>query len=117
MSVRIGRVSANSLDVIALQGDLDLESCPEVLKKVGDRALAGRHLKIDLSGVDLFGAAAMALVQTLHDQAVAAGGSCCLVAVPPRIIRVMAIVGFEDIVPVRNGPNESPEPAVDESVA
>lgn len=107
MSVSIRLASDNALDVIALQGDLDLASCPEVLEQLGTRALAGRHLVIDLAGVTMFGAAAMTLVQTLHCDATAAGGSCCLTAVPAQILRIMTLVGFEHIVPIVHDHHEA----------
>lgn len=100
MSVQVRLVSRADVDMIALDGELDMVTCPDVLDRLHARATAGRHLVIDLAGVVFFGAAAMTLMQTLHLAATGAGGSCRLVKVPPHIYRVMTLVGFERVVPV-----------------
>jgi anti-sigma B factor antagonist len=106
MSIQMPLMSnSNTLDLIAVSGALDLLTCPDLLDKLEARARTGRHLVLDLSEVSFFGAAAMTLVEHVHLTATAAGGSCRLVAVPPQILRVLTLVGFDLVVPVSARPH------------
>lgn len=98
--------NTNTLDRIALSGELDLLNCPEVLVKLQARARAGRHLVLDVSEVSFFGAAAMALVEQVQLESIIAGGSVRLVGVPQQIMRVMTLIGFDKVVPVSAGGGE-----------
>lgn len=108
MSIEMPLVNrTNTLDLIALSGELDLLTCPEVREKLQARARMGRDLVLDLSGVSFFGATAMTLVEQLQVEATFAGGSCCLVGVPQQIFRVITLVGFDHVVPVSTRAHEA----------
>ncbi|MFH5229271.1 STAS domain-containing protein [Antrihabitans spumae] len=100
MSLSISTTTTDTVNLIAVEGELDLATVDRMVGELGPWARKGRHLVLDLSRLTFCDGIGLAAFQVLHTHAALAGGSLYLIEVPSDISRLMQRVGFDRLVPV-----------------
>jgi anti-sigma B factor antagonist len=101
-TLRIRRTSETSR-VVEAYGELDIATAPrleETLVTIGNPPV--REVDLDLSAVSLVDAYAMRCIQRAARKLAARGCSLRITAVQPRVRAVLALVGFDRVVPVED---------------
>ncbi|MDX3234210.1 STAS domain-containing protein [Streptomyces sp. ME03-5709C] len=78
---------------IALTGELDLDTCPQVTAVTDAVRLRGRTLRVDLSGVTFIGSTSLNMLLSLHLRAETEGGALELTGLQHQAQRVLALTG------------------------
>ncbi len=87
---------------VVVGGDLDVLTAPELDGVLGGViALDDGSLTVDLSGLDFMGAAGARSLLDAHRDLAEHGRQLDLVDAPPTVARLLAIVGWEDVEPLR----------------
>lgn len=99
--MQITTTTTGSSTVLAVTGAIDASTFPQLTREA-DRALdAGQqHLVLDLSGVDYVSSAALVALQTIVGRASAHGGKAVLCGVTPRVMHVLEITGFQQMLTI-----------------
>jgi anti-anti-sigma factor len=87
------------LQVVALNGELDLASGPGLARQLDPLAQAGRHLILDLGALSFCDCSGLGQILRWQRQAAAAGGVLHLVAPSPRFRRLLALTGSARLLP------------------
>lgn len=88
------------LTVVAVSGDLDINSGPGLEAELAPVADAGRHLVLDLAGLRFCDCSGLSLFLRVKQRARAAGGSLHLAALTPRVLRVIVAARLADVLPI-----------------
>ena len=88
------------LAVVAVGGELDIDSGPGLEAELAPVADAGRHLILDLAGVRFCDCSGLSLFLRVQQRARAAGGSLNLATLTPRVLRVIAAARMTDVLPI-----------------
>ena len=86
--------------VVAVGGELDIDSAPGLERELAPVADAGRHLILDLAGLRFCDCAGLSLFLRVQQRARAAGGSLHLAALTPRVLRVITAARLADVLPI-----------------
>ncbi|WP_033221423.1 STAS domain-containing protein [Streptomyces virginiae] len=87
--------------VIELAGDLDHHSAAQVRGLLSELAVEeGRQLVIDLRGLTFCDSSGITVLIAARNHALAARASIALAAVPERVVRILRIVGLDQVFPV-----------------
>ncbi|MFD7658338.1 STAS domain-containing protein [Actinosynnema sp. NPDC059797] len=99
IDVRVDRTG--DTHVVALSGELDVDSAPPVHAAVDD-ALNARPplLLLDLTEVVFFGSPGLSLLLAAHERAVGAGGAIAVVADRRPVLRPLEITGVTAVLDV-----------------
>jgi len=89
-----------ALAVVAVGGELDIDSAPGLERELAPVADAGRHLILDLAGLRFCDCAGLSLFLRVQQRARAAGGSLHLAALTPRVLRVITAARLADVLPI-----------------
>jgi anti-sigma B factor antagonist len=92
--------SRGPLDIVVIDGELDIATAPDLGERLEPLAGHGRHLILDLTGLRFCDAAGLRLFLRLHKHATAAGGSLHLAAPGRPVSRVITTARLSDVVPV-----------------
>ncbi|WP_033212330.1 STAS domain-containing protein [Kitasatospora phosalacinea] len=88
--------------VLHLVGDLDYEQAPRLRRHLDTLVLrVGHCLLMDLSGLEFCDSSGITALLTAHGQARTAGAAFALAAVPPRTLRLLSIVGLDQVLTIR----------------
>ncbi|MET8412968.1 STAS domain-containing protein [Streptomyces sp. NPDC005195] len=86
--------------VIALTGDLDYHTAPDVTAALPGLDLRpGRQLVLDLGGLTFCDSSGLTVLIAARNHALAAHASIALVAVPDRVSNTFRIVGLDQVFP------------------
>ena len=88
------------LAVVAVSGELDINSGPGLEVELAPVADAGRHLILDLAGLRFCDCSGLSLFLRVQQRARAAGGSLHLAALTPRVLRVITAARLADVLPI-----------------
>jgi anti-anti-sigma factor len=88
------------LAVVAVSGELDINSGPGLEVELAPVADAGRHLILDLVGLRFCDCSGLSLFLRVQQRARAAGGSLHLAALTPRVLRVITAARLADVLPI-----------------
>ena len=89
-----------ALAVVAVSGELDIDSAPGLEADLAPVADAGRPLILDLAGLRFCDCAGLSLFLRVRQRARAAGGSLHLAALTPRVLRVITVARLADVLPI-----------------
>ncbi|GAB2622598.1 hypothetical protein GCM10027168_63200 [Streptomyces capparidis] len=93
--------SGGSVAVVAVAGDVDLHTSPDLRAAAAELVETGRHhLVLDLSEVDFFDSSGLSTLVGIWKVVQARGGSLKLAAVPDRLQRMLALTGLAAYMPV-----------------
>ncbi|MFC6087661.1 STAS domain-containing protein [Saccharothrix lopnurensis] len=99
LDVRVGR--AGDAHVVALSGELDVDSAPPVHAAVDDALRAGPPLLVlDLSEVVFFGSPGLSLLLGAHERALGAGGAVAVVADRRPVLRPLEVTGVTAVLDI-----------------
>src|SRR3989304_4899984 len=87
--------------VLAVTGDIDAETFPQLTGEVDTRLNAGQvRLVLDLSGVTYVSSAGLVALQTITGRAAAYGGKAVLCGINPHVRKVFEMTGFHQILSI-----------------
>ncbi|MFF1280424.1 STAS domain-containing protein [Streptomyces sp. NPDC058299] len=90
--------------VLEISGDLDYGSATELRELLPTLALpAGRRLVLDLAGMTFCDSSGITALIAAHHHALAAGADMALAAVPVHTLRILRIVGLDQVFPLLPG--------------
>ena len=80
-----------------LQGELDFESVPAVLRHAGARMLGKDRLEVDLKAVTRADSAGLALLVEWLRESETAGNEIVFINVPPQLLSIARVCGLDEI--------------------
>ncbi|MBH5338771.1 STAS domain-containing protein [Streptomyces pactum] len=84
--------------VVHVAGDLDHACAPTLRHRIDALDLApGRRLVIDLAGMDFCDSSGITALLAARQRALAAGADIALAAVPKDTLRILAVVGLDQV--------------------
>jgi len=83
--------------VVVLRGDVDLEHSPAAREVLLNCVRTGRHLAVDLSGVEYIDSSGIASLVEAFQEARRRGSRFCLVAVSPAALRVFELARLDHV--------------------
>ncbi|MET9451757.1 STAS domain-containing protein [Streptomyces cinerochromogenes] len=87
--------------VLEITGELDYSNAAELRDQVAALALQpGQRLVLDLAGMEFCDSSGITALIATHNHAHAAQADMALAAVPPHTLRVLRIVGLDQIFPL-----------------
>ncbi|MEU2183470.1 STAS domain-containing protein [Streptomyces thermolilacinus] len=106
--LRITTEDTETGPVLAVSGELDYASAPELRDLVVGLVLrAGQRLVIDLRGMEFCDSSGITALIAARSRALHAGAGIALAAVPPHTLRVLRLVGLDQVFTIQT----DPEPA------
>jgi anti-sigma B factor antagonist len=96
MNLRVERLPDEDVSLVAVHGELDIESAPELRTALIDviDERPGQRVVVDLEGVDFIDSAGLGVLLGGRDRARDAGGDLALVATGQGVIRVLELTGL-----------------------
>jgi anti-sigma B factor antagonist len=88
------------LAIVAVSGELDIDSALGLERDLAPVADAGRALILDLAGLRFCDCAGLSLFLRVQQRARAAGGSLHLAALTPQVLRVITAARLADVLPI-----------------
>ncbi|MEU3498596.1 STAS domain-containing protein [Kitasatospora cineracea] len=102
MSLTIEQHDTAAGPVLYLAGDLDYEQAPHLRRHLDTLALhAGHCLLLDLSDLDFCDSSGITALLAAHRLAQIAAADFALTAVPPRTLRLLTVVGLDQVFTIR----------------
>ncbi|MFJ9522293.1 STAS domain-containing protein [Kitasatospora sp. NPDC101801] len=87
--------------VLEITGDLDYATAPELRQTVDSLNLAsGQLLVLGLAGLDFCDSSGISALLAARSTATGRGGDIALAAVPANVIRILRIVGLDQVLTV-----------------
>ncbi|NLO89601.1 MAG: STAS domain-containing protein [Clostridia bacterium] len=86
---------------IVLQGELDVETAPQLKEVVGE--VAANILEIDLSGVSFVDSTGLKSLLDISNQWEQRGGRVSVLNPQPEVAEVMQLVGLDRLLSMNNG--------------
>ena len=80
-----------------LQGELDFESVPALLRHAGARMLGNDRLEVDLKAVTRADSAGLALLVEWLRESETAGNEIVFINVPPQLLSIARVCGLDEI--------------------
>ena len=80
-----------------LQGELDFESVPALLRHAGARMLGKERLEVDLKAVTRADSAGLALLVEWLRESETAGNEIVFINVPPQLLSIARVCGLDEI--------------------
>ena len=80
-----------------LQGELDFESVPALLRHAGARLLGKDRLEVDLKAVTRADSAGLALLVEWLRESETAGNEIVFINVPPQLLSIARVCGLDEI--------------------
>ncbi|MFJ5997289.1 STAS domain-containing protein [Streptomyces sp. NPDC092370] len=88
--------------VLYVTGDLDYDQAPELRGSLGRLSLApGQCLVLDLAGLEFCDSSGITALLAARQHALAAGADVVLAAVPSNLLRVLTLVGLDQVFTLR----------------
>lgn len=101
-----GIQSHGPLIFIILGGELDIATAPGLARRLAPLADTGRHLLLDLAGLQFCDCAGLSVFLRLRRRVISAGGSLHLTAPTAAIRRLIVLPRLPDLLPVAAGLSE-----------
>ena len=94
--------------VFAITGEVDLLAAPELKQRIA-RAIEGgaRRVVIDLTGASLLDSTALGVLVGAMRRLRLRDGDLAVASRDPAILRLLAITGLDDLIPVAGTPDEA----------
>lgn len=96
IGMEISTQEINGVHVVAITGDIDASTAPEVQDKVLPLVDDGSKLLLDMSGVPYMSSAGLRALLSLYRQASAKNAALVLVGLSEEITDTMTVTGFLD---------------------
>jgi anti-sigma B factor antagonist len=86
--------------VIAVSGELDIHTAPDLTEVLSPALAAGRPVVVDLTDVTFMDSSGLSVFVTALKRAREAGNSLGLVIAEPRVMRVFSITGIDTLIDI-----------------
>ena len=86
--------------VIAVSGELDIHTAPDLTEVLSPALAAGRPVVVDLTDVTFMDSSGLSVFVTALTRAREAGTSLGLVIAEPRVMRVFSITGIDTLIDI-----------------
>ncbi|MGW2826529.1 STAS domain-containing protein [Streptomyces sp. NPDC001443] len=97
--------------VLEIFGELDHDTAAELRALISTITLRpGQRLLLDLGGMEFCDSSGLSALIAAHHHARAAQADIALAAVPAHTLRILRIVGLDQIIPVHSDRREASEP-------
>jgi anti-sigma B factor antagonist len=93
--------------VVALRGELDVVDAASVAASLGAVAASGRHIILDLKGLEFIDSSGLAALVRARRRARQAGCDMLVAAPQQQVLRVLALTRLTDVFPVHAGVDEA----------
>ncbi|MFE1479055.1 STAS domain-containing protein [Streptomyces cyaneofuscatus] len=91
--------------VLKIIGDLDYETASELRKALDSLSIAaGQTLVLDLAGLDFCDSSGISALISARNLAIEQGGAIALAAVPANTLRILGIVGLDQVFTILSDP-------------
>jgi anti-sigma B factor antagonist len=87
----------NDCTVVAITGELEVSTAPELLARFHRVCGARRRIVVDLTGVTFIDSLGLGVLIEAQRRARSAGGWLRLVCVRPEVLRVLRLTGQDDV--------------------
>ncbi|WP_458248760.1 STAS domain-containing protein [Streptomyces sp. MAI_2237] len=92
---------ASTGPVWEISGALDYITAPELREQLTTLTIRpGQRLVLDLAGMDFCDSSGITALITAHNHTQAAEADLALAAVPPNTVRVLRMVGLDQVIPL-----------------
>ncbi|MGW0496027.1 STAS domain-containing protein [Streptomyces sp. NPDC003007] len=92
--------------VLRVTGDLDYDQAPVLRGRLDQLSLApGQCLVLDLAGLEFCDSSGITALLAARQHALAAGADIVLAAVPANLLRVLTLVGLDQVFTLRPDPS------------
>lgn len=86
--------------VIALSGDLDLATAPELRTALHEALLERRTIVVDMSDLRFLDSTGLGVLVRVHKKAKAEGGVVALSTVPRNVVKILEVTCLDRVFPV-----------------
>jgi anti-sigma B factor antagonist len=83
--------------VLALAGELDIATVDQFSRAVEEARVHCTELDIDLTGLDFLDSSGLRAIVSLHNASEAQGFAYSLRGAPPRVQRIFALTGLDEL--------------------
>jgi anti-sigma B factor antagonist len=103
MAISIESQERDGWDVLAVTGEVDIRTAPQLRERISQLLTAGaRRLVLDLEGVDFVDSTALSVMVGAHKQLAKQGGGLVLVCTREPVLRVLAVTGLSKVFEVHD---------------
>jgi anti-sigma B factor antagonist len=98
VQLSVSQTSAGNVPILAITGEVDVYSAPELKDRIGEIIQAGQTTVIvDLSGVAFLDSTGLGALVEARSAAGEAGGSLPIVCTQERILKLFTITGLDGV--------------------
>lgn len=102
----ISRAGAGDWFRIALRGDVDVDTSPQLSAAVDDALGRGRrHVAVDMGAVTFLDSTGLTALLRARDAMASAGGSLRVTSASPVVVRLLEITELTDLLAARDEPS------------
>jgi anti-sigma B factor antagonist len=95
--------SVEGADVVAVRGEVDFGTAPELKRRIGERVDAGaRTVVVDLSAVEFIDSTGLGVLVGALRRLQQAGGTLVVVCPNAEMRRIFGIVGLDNVIPLHD---------------
>ncbi len=114
MELAITTGSANNYTVVAVAGEIDIFTAPQLREKLVELTEAGEHrIVVDLLRVDFLDSTALGVLVGIHRRISPEGGALNLVCTKPHILKMFRISGLDQTFPISSSVDEATSDGAD----
>lgn len=98
MDISVSRTTAGNVPIVAVSGELDVSSAPELKDRFTELIRSGEAtLIVDLAGVGFLDSTGLGVLVEARAASADAGGSLLVVCNQDRILKLFTITGLDDV--------------------
>ena len=102
------RALPGDLYLVGVEGRLDQTVTPELEAELDQILVSGQHrIIVDMSGVNYINSGGLRCLVSAWRKAQRQGGSVVLAGLTPRVLEIVAMVGFDKVFDVYRSPGEA----------
>jgi anti-anti-sigma factor len=83
--------------VVRVAGDLDVDTCPDLMSIVDPLVAGGQHVVLDLSPIEFMDSTALACLLAARNVAIETSGSLRVSALSPPVRSLLEVTGLLDV--------------------
>jgi anti-sigma B factor antagonist len=104
MSLTFERSTAPEGVCVAVAGEIDIESAPQMRLALDSALAAGGTIVADLGGVTFMDSSGLSVLISVHQRARAAGATLVLRNVPARVLALLKMTGMDGLLTIAPDP-------------
>jgi anti-sigma B factor antagonist len=101
MTIDIGTTTRGAVTVLAVSGEIDINTAPQLLQALAELDGAARQaLVLDLSAVSFLDSSALGALVGAQKEIAAAGGRLTVVCADPKVLRIFSITRLTEVIDI-----------------